>query len=274
MAKKTTQETKLNIYRIVCIILALILIVVLILYGRNLLTQSKAEKKLEEMASQVNDVSDMNQSYSDDTYVSESLGLEIPRKNLNWEALHKENGDIYAWIYIPNTMVDYPILQHPTDDTYYLEHNIDGSTGYPGCIYTELQNSKDFSDFNTLIYGHNMKSGKMFRTLHDFEDSTFFNENRYIYIYTEEQVLVYEIFAAYERDDAHILNTNDFSKRTGCMEYIESLERIRDMSAHVRSDVELTAESNIITLSTCTGSDDRRYLVQAVLINDNFEWGR
>ena len=126
------------------------------------------------------------------------MGISVPEKNLDWNALWEQNEDIYAWIYIPNTNIDYPVLQHATDDTYYLEYNLDGSKGRPGCIYSEHKyNSKDFMDFNTALYGHNMRVGTMFATLHNFEDSTFFNENRYIYIYLPDgTVYVYDIFAA------------------------------------------------------------------------------
>ena len=96
-----------------------------------------------------------------------------------WEV----NKDVYAWITVPGTVIDYPILQHATDNTYYLNYNIDGSYGYPGCIYTENMNSKDFTDNNTVIYGHNMKNGTMFAGLHKFEDRSFFEENTKVYIY-------------------------------------------------------------------------------------------
>ena len=65
---------------------------------------------------------------------------------------------------------NYPVVQGGDDDTYYLNHTIDGTEGYPGSIYTERINAKDFSDFNTVIYGHNMKDGSMFMGLHNFED--------------------------------------------------------------------------------------------------------
>ena len=75
---------------------------------------------------------------------------EAMRRVVDFDKLQTEtNADIYAWIYIPDTNIDYPVLQHPTDDTRYLNYNIDGSKGYPGCIYTEKANAKDFSDFNT-----------------------------------------------------------------------------------------------------------------------------
>ena len=71
------------------------------------------------------------------------------------------NPDVYAWITVPGTEIEYPILQHPSDNSYYFMHNIDGSYGYPGCIYTENLNSKDITDNNTVIYGHNVKNDSM-----------------------------------------------------------------------------------------------------------------
>ena len=62
---------------------------------------------------------------------------------------------------LPGTEIEYPILQHPSDNSYYFMHNIDGSYGYPGCIYTENLNSKDITDNNTVIYGHNVKNDSM-----------------------------------------------------------------------------------------------------------------
>lgn len=123
---------------------------------------------------------------------------EIP---IDFESLWGMNLDIYAWIEIPGTKVDYPILQSATDDSYYLNHNIDGSEGYPGSIYTESYNGKTFEDFNTVIYGHNMKDDTMFGDLHKYEDSAFMKENSQVIIYTPEKILTYQIFAAVVYDD-------------------------------------------------------------------------
>ena len=201
--------------------------------------------------------------------ILEQLGIEVPEKKLDWKELHKTNKDIYAWIYIPNTQVDYPILQHDTDDDYYLNYNLDGSKGYPGCIYTQYRyNEKDFTDFNTLIYGHDMKNGTMFHTLHNFEDRSFFEKNRYIYIYTPEYTYVYDIFAAYVFSDVHILNYYSDITEDQRQEYLDDVFGIRDMSAHFREDVEVTTDSRLVTLSTCIGGrPNNRYLVQGVLVN-------
>ena len=81
------------------------------------------------------------------------------------------NPDVYAWIDVPGTEISYPVLQSAEDNSYYLEHTIEGEKTLPGAIYSENYNSKDFSDYNTILYGHNMRNGTMFAgPLHDFED--------------------------------------------------------------------------------------------------------
>lgn len=191
---------------------------------------------------------------------------EIP---IDFESLWGMNLDIYAWIEIPGTKVDYPILQSATDDSYYLNHNIDGSEGYPGSIYTESYNGKTFEDFNTVIYGHNMKDDTMFGDLHKYEDSAFMKENSQVIIYTPEKILTYQIFAAVVYDDRHILKTYDFSGAGDRQEFLDSLNTLRDMRSNIDSSVEVGPQDRILTLSTCIGGEDHhRYLVEAVLIDE------
>lgn len=199
----------------------------------------------------------------------EDMGIPIPEKEIDFAELKATvNPDIYAWIYIPDTLIDYPVLQHPADNLYYLEHNLDGSRGYPGCIYTEDYNARDFSDPNTVVYGHNMKNGTMFAGLHKFEDSTYFGEHPYIYIYTEEGLYVYGIFAAYESGNEHILYNNDFASEYAYSGYLEDIFAVRSMNSNIKEDMEVTTRDRIITLSTCVANRaDRRYLVQGVLLN-------
>lgn len=196
-------------------------------------------------------------------------GIEIPKKALDWDALHEENEDIYAWIYVPDTTVDYPVLQHPTDNSYYLNYNMDGTKGYPGCIYTEDFNGKDFSDIHTVIYGHNLKDKTMFSSLHNFENEELFNEDHYIFIYTEDYVFVYRIFAAYEFSAIHLLDNYDYTNEYVYEDYLKKIYQTTDRVANVRADIQVTTEDKIVTLSTCTEDHDsaRRFLVTGVLIN-------
>ena len=195
-------------------------------------------------------------------------GISIPEKNIDWDELHSQNPDIYAWIYIPGTNIDYPILQHPEEKSYYLNHNIDGSEGYPGCIYTQNVNSTDWTDPNTVIYGHNMNNGSMFHDLHRFEDAVFFDETQYLFINTPERNLVYEIFAAYPFSNIDLMMCFDYSTPEALLVYFDGIWTNRSMTSHFRDSIVLYGDSRIITMSTCIGGQpDMRYLVQAVLLN-------
>ena len=267
-----------DIYKIICIILLIILIGIVAVWGYRIIVENRANSKYEEIQNTVNSAAKQAETEAViiETETEEETETEteevqnafdIPEKNLDWTSLYAENKDIYAWIYIPGTQVDYPVLQNAADDTYYLNHNIDGSYGKPGCIYTEKINSKDFTNYNTVLYGHNMKNGEMFGCLHDYEDTTFFDENPYVYVYTEEKTYVYEIFAAYTATNAHILNTNDFSTQEGFADYLDNVVYNKALTGNFRNDTRVTSDNRIITLSTCTSNSSKRWLVQAVLVN-------
>ncbi len=198
------------------------------------------------------------------------MGVPIPEKEVDFEDLQENvNSDIYAWVYIPGSEIDYPILQHPVDNRYYLNYNLDGSYGYPGCIYTERYNEKDFSDPLTVVYGHNMKNGTMFAGLHKYEDNEYFKENPYIYIYTPEKLFVYEIFVSHEYGSEHLLYQKDYTNEEQFNRYIEKIMGVRGMNCNRAEDVEVTGNSRILVLSTCMADKpDNRYLVQGVLLNE------
>lgn len=269
------KSEKKKFYLVLGAVFLIAFLVIVALMIRNKIRQDQAQQRLAELAAATVDTEEpATEILETETEIKvdilAELGIEIPEKNLDWDALWAENADIYAWIYVPGTKIDYPILQHPTEESYYLNHNLDGSEGYPGCIYTQNLNSKDFTDPNTVIYGHNMKNGSMFHTLHSFEDGAFFDENKYVFIYTPEETFVYEIFAAYEFSDAHLLYNFDFETPASFQVYLDSVLNTRDMNSHVRKDLSVTSENHIITMSTCiSGKPNNRYLVQAVLLNDS-----
>lgn len=188
---------------------------------------------------------------------------------IDFDKLKETNQDIYAWIEIPDTQINYPVVQSGDDDAYYLNHTIDGTEGYPGSIYTERINAKDFSDFNTVIYGHNMKDGSMFMGLHNFEDPQYMKEHPNVKIYTPEKELTYRIFAAVVYDDVHILEAYDFSSQEYRRLFLESVYNSRDMRNCIDESVAVDADSKILTLSTCIGGENnKRYIVEAVLVDE------
>lgn len=193
--------------------------------------------------------------------------VEIP---IDFASLKEVNDDIYAWIDIEDTNIHYPIVQHETDDTYYLEHTIEGVKGYPGSIYTESISSKDFSDFNTLIYGHDMKDGSMFKHLHKFKDQAFFDAHDTVTIYTETAIKTYRIFAVVAYDNRHILYTYDNDDIEDRQAFIQSLYDVRSFTKLFREGMEIDENSKLITMSTCiTGQPDKRLIVVAAEVVDS-----
>lgn len=191
--------------------------------------------------------------------------VEIP---IDFAALQQQNPDVYAWIQVPGTEVDYPILQSSNDNTYYLNHTIDGEEKKEGAIFTENYNTKTFEDPNTVIYGHDMKNGSMFQSIHKYMDRSFFDNNRDIVIYMPDQILRYKIFAAYLTDNRHLLMNYNFWSKDEYQQYLNSIFSMRDMNAFIDTSTEVTTEDKIITLSTCyAGISTQRYLVQAVLVS-------
>ena len=195
----------------------------------------------------------------------ESAPVTIP---IDFASLQAQNPDVYAWITVPGTNIDYPILQSDGYNSYYLDHTLNGESSPEGSIFTENYNSKDFEDPNTVIYGHNMKNGSMFQNLHNYQDRDFFDNNRDVIIYTPDAIRHYKIFAAYLYDNRHILESFDFNDPWVYKQYLDQIFSIRDMNSCIDTDTKVGVEDKIITLSTCYGTQhDVRYLVQAVLVS-------
>lgn len=195
---------------------------------------------------------------------------------VDFAPLWEVNEEVCAWIRVPGTKVDYPVLRNGDADdpydTYYLEYTIDGVEGRPGTIYMEPCNSPEFTDYNTVLYGHNMNDETMFGTLHRYDDETFFLEHPYIYIVTPEKNLVYEIASAVFLDDRHIMFSYDFRNEDDRQEYLELLAESSDERNHYREGVTPTAEDSLLTLSTCVLHEkDRRFLITAVLRAEEYK---
>lgn len=203
----------------------------------------------------------------EETPAEETIEKEPVNIPVDFEKLQKKCPDIYAWICIPGTGIDYPVVQREGDNSYYLDHTIEGKKKAEGAIFTEDYNRKDFEDHHTVIYGHNMRNGSMFRQLHKFADRKFFKENEEVLIYQPEKIFHYQIFAAYVYDDRHLMLSFDCNDKEVYEDYLDSIFEQRGMSVNVNDDVEVTADDRILTLSTCNGNDDERYLVQAVLVS-------
>lgn len=213
-----------------------------------------------------------NVTESADSQISEMPTPDIDTDSnvspVDFSSLTSQNSDIYSWIYIPGTNVNYPVCQSYIDDNYYLDHDVYGNYSFAGAIYSQVCNKRDFTDKVTVLYGHNMANGSMFATLHRFADNNFFESHDKIYIYTSNRKLTYRVVSAFVYDDRHIMNSFDFSKDDQFQSYLDTIQNPRSVSKNVRSNIDLSLNDKIITLSTCLNSGDGRYLVNGVLINN------
>ena len=183
--------------------------------------------------------------------------------DINFENLKKINSNCIGWIYIPNTRINYPIVQS-TDNDYCLHHTFDGTKNFTGSIFVSNQND-NFNDQNTIIYGHNMQNGTMFTDIKKYKEQDFLDSNPYIYIAkpngTTEK---YKIFAAYITEDCSDAYMIQFATDT----FLNEIENMRNRSIVKISDFTISNKDKIITLSTCTSRTElERFVVHAVKVN-------
>ncbi|CYU87161.1 class B sortase [Streptococcus suis] len=178
-----------------------------------------------------------------------------------------QNPDVYAWVRIDGTRVDYPVAQHPTDDSYYLSHDLDGNETYYGAIFTELINTKTFEDSVTILYGHAMVDDSMFGSLDYFADWQFFQDHTVITIDTIDHRYEYDIVAAHPYTDDHLFHNFQLGTKSGLDEYLDTLkERVDTFGGAYRQLAVDSDRDRVLILSTCDAiSDNYRYVLTAKL---------
>ncbi len=183
-------------------------------------------------------------------------------------ALREVNSDVVGWITIPETELSYPLLR-AEDNDFYLKRNWKKERSAVGSIYLECQVSPDFSDFNTIVYGHRMRNDSMFGSLSRYGSLAWWEEHPSIYIVDDQGVRRYDIFAAYEVGTDVITFGLGISSRPKKEEFI----RFGVEQSVIDTGVVPTTLDKILTLSTCTGVGySKRWVVQAVLGNGAPPW--
>lgn len=178
--------------------------------------------------------------------------------------LWRENNHVIGGIMIPGTELCYPILQHPTQDDYYLNICIDGTEGYPGSIYTNKMEGQSFDTFNTVIYGHNMRDGSYFGSLRNYLDWDYLMAHREIDIYAIDSMHVYDIFAVVVYDDRCVTDYFPDNTAANCQAFLDSLRDDCLEGSILLNDLPVSTEGHIITLSTCISDmHDNRLLIVA-----------
>lgn len=181
---------------------------------------------------------------------------ETEEKNINWNKLKEINEDIIAWIEIPDTIINYPILKDD-NNLYYLKHSYNKKYNSNGSIFTI--NKNPFEDKETLLYGHNMKNGMMFSSISKYMNEEFLYKNQKIKIYTPNKNYEGIIFSIYSIDE----NTeNNNIKQMDFNEKVDYYKKISKIQIKIEEKIE-----KIVKLSTCsyinakTSPTDQRYYV-------------
>ena len=177
------------------------------------------------------------------------------------EALRTVNPEVVAWIAIPDTVISYPVLQ-TGNNSYYLNHTWTGERVAVGAIFMDHTCSPDFSDFNTLIYGHRMNNDSMFGPLRSYLKQEFWAAHPTVYLVTNGGVQAYDIYAAFEVGVQEVIYRLDIEESGLEEEFI----RFGTKHSAIDTGITPTPDSRILTLSTCTGRGHAtRWVVQAVL---------
>ena len=183
-----------------------------------------------------------------------------PPIEVDLKALQALYPDLAAWLYSPDTPINLPVMQAP-DNSYYLDKLPDGSYNAAGSIFMDCRNRADFSDRNTVLYGHHMKNGTMFASLTRYSSQEYYDAHPVMYLFTPEAVYRVEVFAGCVVPSDHtIYYPKPAMGETG------PVDEIRRSSPFV-SQVELKEDDRIITLSTCSFDyDEARYVILGRLV--------
>lgn len=183
----------------------------------------------------------------------------------NIQKLSTRNSDTFGYIQIPNSKIDYPMVQC-ADNDYYLKHAFDGHPSAVGAIFVDFRNNKNIeNNRNVIVYGHNMMNGSMFCDATKFLEKDFFmNPENKIEITTFDGHYIFEVFSAYATSKYDNYFRTGFASDSDFVKFCYDREA---MSYYHRDNISFSPDDLIITLSTCIlGNDDGRYAIHAKLI--------
>lgn len=225
----------------------------------------QAEKTYSDIASQFVTVAEpvKTEDKTDKKDEKKPEELEVsPISNVDFAGLKAQCQDYAAWIYSPNTVINYPVV-YTDNNFYYLDHIPVEQHSTNGTLFIDCECASDFTGKNTLIYGHNMNDGSMFASLRDYRDPAYYPEHPVIYLSTPDFNYRLDIIAGFVTEPTSLAYCKEFDTEEQFMAYIEWMRSISTFE----SDVEVGEEDQVVTLSTCTYEvDDGRYCIVGKLV--------
>lgn len=189
--------------------------------------------------------------------------LTVPtmKNPIDFSELQQVNEDIAGWLRIRALDISYPVVQGEDND-YYLHRTFEKEDNFAGCLFVNCDNDRDFTDQNTIIYGHNMKNGSMFGKLKQFREEETYNKSKYFWMFTPDLIFQYRIFSAMVVNKTGLAYQTFYSDE----DFNEWINKAFEGSEVENSGIQVTSDDHVVTLSTCTGDDSTRFVVMGKLV--------
>ena len=195
--------------------------------------------------------------------------MKTVRLPVDFAQLQAEAPDIYAWLELPDTGIDDPVLQRAGADLFYNSHNAYGQYYMCGAVFSQsAYNGRNFDSPMTVLYGHSTVLGQpgAFMELNNYADEAYFDAHREMRVYMPDGMYVYRIFAACVHSNEHLLYCHDFSDEAQFDAFFSSLTEDTSPDSHIDAEALPQAGDKVLTLSTCySANKNLRYLVMGVL---------
>lgn len=197
-----------------------------------------------------------------DELISAGLSEDAPYPaEVDFDGLSAVNSDVVGWIELPAADISYPVVQ-AADNEFYLHRSLDREELFAGSLFLDAGNAPDFSDNNSIIYGHNMRDGSMFAKLQNYCEQTVYEKCPYFWIYTPDGAYLYQIYSV------HTVFAGSSAFRLSFHEPLSYADWLKQMyaSSEVKASARMEAKGRTVTLSTCTSDPQERQIVQGMQI--------
>lgn len=255
---KKRKLNKKNVFLAIVIVISLIMLIFSGIKIIKYIINNNENKEIQELL--IEETINIIKQDPESTENNEEITYEV-----DFATLKKKNKDAIAYLKVYGTKID-NIVVRGSDNDYYLDHNFNRDYNTAGWLFADYHNKFDESDYNIIIYGHNMRDGSMFGTLHNvlYNDWQQNEENLRIVLVTENKTYYYQTFSTYTiKVEDYYINT-EFSSDD---EFKTFITKLKARSEH-NFNVSVSGSDRILTLSTCTSNGTKRVVLHAKLIQE------
>ena len=228
--------------------------------------ETTAQQQTTEVASQDQTTETATQAETTTTQKSAPIVMSTDKATVEKElaSYMEAYPEMVGWLYFEDGHISYPIMQG-SDNEKYRKLGYDGEEAWTGAIFLDSRSASDFSDSNSIVYGHNMKDKTMFGTLRDYrEDPGYYDTHQYFLIITPENTYKYHIFAYMDVPNHYVIY--DYVGKAS-LDFVKDAEPVR-IKSYMDSEIVVNKTKKVVTLSTCTDKDELRFVVLGVMVED------